>query len=253
LEELSVKIAPGLGGSTSSPVFGIAIILYFLLCGFIFGWLWTRLYLTGAIKESEKAEKEDELKKISATLYKAEDGQEGDAKKETQEARLEVERKLATLTPDTHQAQQQLIRFAIEYENIRDTMLSGPARTSKMSALVAQVRSLAPKVNYKPVSIISLFNIGSPGNRIVALGLAQARPMPELFEIVLKGISPSTSPFEQYNSLRIAEDMLPSLNKAQKQQLKDAIEEERRKGNITPKSDRYPISERIINAIERVS
>lgn len=253
LEEISVKLAPALGGFASSPVFSIAIILYFLLCGFLFGWLWTRLYLRGAFIESEKAEKQHDLGQMSAAFFLAEGGLKGDAKVETQKARLEVERKLASFTSDINQAQQQLIQLAIEYENVRNTMPGGPARTSKMNALIAQVRSLAILVNYKPTSIIGLFNTGSPGNRIVALGLAQARPLPVLFEIVLKGISSSESAFEQYNALRVADDMLKSLKEDQRQQLKDAIEAERQKGYISPETDRWYISERIMNAIIKMT
>src|SRR6266536_1510741 len=43
------SLKPALGNAASSPAAGIAIMVTFALVGFLLGWLWTRLYLPGAL------------------------------------------------------------------------------------------------------------------------------------------------------------------------------------------------------------
>jgi hypothetical protein len=53
LKEFSVNISPGLGGFKSSATFGMAMPVFFIICGFLFGYLWTRLYLPTALKQAD--------------------------------------------------------------------------------------------------------------------------------------------------------------------------------------------------------
>jgi hypothetical protein len=55
LQKYSDFAATGLGGFTSSKVFAIALLLYFLICGFLITYLWTRLYLAEAFQQAEQA------------------------------------------------------------------------------------------------------------------------------------------------------------------------------------------------------
>ncbi len=54
--------APALGGFPSSGMFAIGILVYNLICGFLIGYLWTRLYLAGAFREA------DELERLKSTV-----------------------------------------------------------------------------------------------------------------------------------------------------------------------------------------
>lgn len=53
LDSFGKWVGPALGDSTSASVMGIAILLYFVSVGFLFGFLWTRLYLASAFREAD--------------------------------------------------------------------------------------------------------------------------------------------------------------------------------------------------------
>lgn len=53
LGELSAWMETNLGGVPGSGAFGIGIVIYFLICGFLIGFLWTRLFLPGAFREAD--------------------------------------------------------------------------------------------------------------------------------------------------------------------------------------------------------
>ncbi len=53
LVNLSTYFAEGLGNRTSDPVFVLTLLIYFSIIGFLFGYLWTRLYLAGALHQAD--------------------------------------------------------------------------------------------------------------------------------------------------------------------------------------------------------
>lgn len=55
LKKVSDVAAPGFGGSVSSGPFAVSIVLYFLVSGFLIGYLWTRLFLGRALTAAERA------------------------------------------------------------------------------------------------------------------------------------------------------------------------------------------------------
>ena len=55
LQTLASFLAPGLGDLGSSRIFAVAMVLYFLACGFLLGYLWTRLHLAGALTAADRA------------------------------------------------------------------------------------------------------------------------------------------------------------------------------------------------------
>jgi hypothetical protein len=167
--------------------------------------------------------------------------------------RKQQERGLATLSESEEQARQWLMDLARQYEQVRLTEPSSPTRTSSLGALVAQIRAFATQAGYTPQDIVKLFNTGDVGKRIVALGTLQAIPYAECFNIVLEAINNRKSNHEQYHALRAAEAMLPNLSPKQKDQLKDAILEQRGEGPgkpITRGSDRWALSDRILEEIK---
>jgi hypothetical protein len=139
--------------------------------------------------------------------------------------RQEFEDRLATLLATQPSAHELLEDIARTYERIRNEQRAGPDRTFRMTELVAQARALRESVTSSDV--VDLFNRGSEGLRIVALGLVQAEPTGEFFELVRDGIASSRSAFEQYQSLRAATDMLPTLSRQQRESLAEALEGER--------------------------
>ena len=55
LRRFATYVAPGLGDATGSRSFSVLILMYFLIAGFLFGYLWTRLYLAGALRTADYA------------------------------------------------------------------------------------------------------------------------------------------------------------------------------------------------------
>jgi hypothetical protein len=74
LKELSTYIARGLGNGQSPEVFALTIVLYFSVCGFVFGFLWARLYLARWFREA------DELQILGEKVSRLEQRQYADAR-----------------------------------------------------------------------------------------------------------------------------------------------------------------------------
>lgn len=53
LNRVADYIASGMGGLPNDPVFALALLVYFLVCGFLFGYLWARLFLAGALRQAD--------------------------------------------------------------------------------------------------------------------------------------------------------------------------------------------------------
>lgn len=54
MREYANYVSPGLGDFPNSKVFSIALLLFFLIDGFLIGYLWTRLHLAGALKQADE-------------------------------------------------------------------------------------------------------------------------------------------------------------------------------------------------------
>jgi hypothetical protein len=87
LHEISNAVASGLDNTDGNRVFAIAVILFFAICGFLFGYLWTRLFLPGAFRQADlsalvnRVEKANqEVKQVNRKLDELEKQSELDAK-----------------------------------------------------------------------------------------------------------------------------------------------------------------------------
>src|SRR6266545_5745851 len=54
MEGLTDFLSPGLGDLASSGTFALGILVYFFICGFFLGYLWTRIYLAGALASADQ-------------------------------------------------------------------------------------------------------------------------------------------------------------------------------------------------------
>ena len=54
LQSYANYAAPALGGFPSSGIFAISLLIYYLVCGFLIGYLWTRLYLASAFRAADE-------------------------------------------------------------------------------------------------------------------------------------------------------------------------------------------------------
>jgi hypothetical protein len=53
VDEIGTNLAPGFGDSVAAKSFAVVTILAYLLNGFLVGYLWTRLYLAGALQDAD--------------------------------------------------------------------------------------------------------------------------------------------------------------------------------------------------------
>jgi hypothetical protein len=112
--------------------------------------------------------------------------------------------------------------LARQYEDLRARLPPGSTRTTQMTALVGAVVPSSDPAPPMPEAQ-TWFRGGSPGQRIVALGLLRALPDPAGFFIVNECIAQARSPFEQYTALTVAEWMLPRLDEAKSAFLEQTI------------------------------
>lgn len=64
LQKYADFAATGLGNYPSSKVFSLALLVYFLVCGFLLGYLWTRAYFAGALAQADYAAIGRKLNKV---------------------------------------------------------------------------------------------------------------------------------------------------------------------------------------------
>jgi hypothetical protein len=68
LDHVAESIAAGLDGSRGSMIFAEGEILFFAICGFLFGYLWTRLFLAGAFRQADLGAIVNQIKKNSVNF-----------------------------------------------------------------------------------------------------------------------------------------------------------------------------------------
>ncbi len=64
VQRLTAYLAPGFGGAASSQVFGLALLIYFTVAGFMIGYLSTRLLLGQALQQADRAALEQRINRI---------------------------------------------------------------------------------------------------------------------------------------------------------------------------------------------
>jgi hypothetical protein len=190
------------------------------------------------------------LPKLIGTLYKLEPDLEGKNKQMVADIRREAEHEYGSMATAGFQTPSDLKTYANEYEVLRSTLPQSDERTFRMDTIVAQVRALASRARYSANDIRHLFNQGRDGDRLVALGLMQATPVKECFDLALDATGNSRSAFEQFHGLRAVETMLPVLGDDDIDALLQVFEDQKRKYLIPENRARWKLYEYIMEAIE---
>jgi hypothetical protein len=140
--------------------------------------------------------------------------------------------------------------IAASYEQLRESLAPGPDRTAKLEGVVAEARAAAREKRHEPAEVRQLFERGTDGERMYALGLMQEDGRLRDFAVALEAIEDSRSAFEQYYALSLAELMLPALTKDQRRELDAMLT--KRPGNaayIRPGTDRWTVTQRILSRL----
>jgi hypothetical protein len=140
---------------------------------------------------------------------------------------------------------------AASYERLRESLAPGSERTARLEDVVAEARAAARREKHDPAEVRRLFDTGTDGNRMFALGLMEEDESLRDFDVSLEAIEHSRSAFEQFHALRLAELMLPTLTSEQRDTLKTMLVEQ--PGNATyiqPGRDRWIVAQRIASRLE---
>ncbi|WP_316521789.1 hypothetical protein [Kitasatospora brasiliensis] len=203
LHSLGATLAPALGGGEGAVPFSAALVLYFLVFGFLAGWLVTRLALPQALTETDQA--------LDLFLAGQDRDRHGD-KVGADDLRVRAMQQLGLLGGSAeHPA-----ALAGQLPPSADPA-AGPG------GVVAEVRSTARRSALTADQVRDLFADGSEGRRIQALALMQGDPTLGDLSSVLDAIEHPRSGFEQYHALLAARGMLSWLPADGAQRLRDAV------------------------------
>lgn len=72
--------AAGLGGRPASKAFAVAILVFYSVCGFLISYLWTRLYLAGALRQADVENFGSKIAKVESKVSELEKQAEIDAR-----------------------------------------------------------------------------------------------------------------------------------------------------------------------------
>lgn len=193
------------------------------------------------------------LPTLVAGLEQAETASQPGARDQVRTLRREAEKELAALPLDAQTARRELDELAVTYDAIRAVEPPGRARTMHMSELVARARAAAVNARLGGPELRERclrFGEAPDGERIVTLTLVEALHEADCFPAVISGIGTSRSAFEQFRALRVARGLLPSLDAAQRAQLRQVIDGQRGLGGyILPGTDRIVLADQITGAM----
>ncbi|MDH6136312.1 hypothetical protein P3T37_005732 [Kitasatospora sp. MAA4] len=221
--QLARALAPALGGRADSQPFAASLVLYFVVLGFLGGWLLTRLLLAGALTQADG----NALALFSQAQQQQREGDTVGA----EDSRVQAMGHLGQLTPT-----------------------AAPAGAQQPAASqVADVRAGAKNSAATPEEVRGLFASDDPGLRIQALALTQGNSGLGDFESLLEYVEHPRSAFEHYHALLAAHGLIPRLGRDQRTRLRAAVVGQLLAPDGIPEaSDRRWVGERILATLDAV-
>lgn len=174
LQTCADYVAKGIGVTDGSVA--MALILYFLVCGFLGTYIVMRLYVTRAFSEADQLAQLPLAKLREEIQRSAEDAptkiDPGTAPSEHEIGAAKRVARLA-LQVDDRGLRKQVDELAREYETTRASMRPGPERTSRMQVVVNKMKTLGLGVD---ALLPELVASDSPGHRLMAIASLQIKP-----------------------------------------------------------------------------
>jgi hypothetical protein len=163
----------------------------------------------------------------AAKLEEARQADEAGDPARAEDLRKEARRLLAAVQP-----------MAATYEQLRLVEPAGSERTERMTSLVRQARAMAKLGFVDAQAVEELFRSGSDGNRIMAIGLMRGAPELASLSLVVEVIRHPRSGFEQWQALRLAQELLAgAATPADRTAIREAIEFAESSGSLVHGSD----------------
>lgn len=231
LRRLSDRLAPSFGGRRDSGLIGTALVVEFVVLGFLVGWLLTRLLLASALFQADLRALESFVRAENLSL-------EGDHRQAEQ---LRAQAMDVLGLPHAE---------ARRYEDLRRQLPRGQGRTAQMQELVDAARSTARQLSLTVEQVRELFRDGHEGKRIYALALMQGSAHLADPQIILDTIGQSRSAFEQYQALVLASLVLADLSAQDRVRLRTVLNEQLEpSGYIGRSHNRRAVAEHILEAL----
>ncbi len=139
--------------------------------------------------------------------------------------------------------------LATRYATVRSATPAGPERTRAMEQVVVDARRQASQQDFDPAEVARWLSDGSDERRIIALAMMQQRKELRNLDLALEAIAHSHSAFEQYHALRLVEAMVDDLDQTERRRAIDVIRHEQRGLRFRHDTDRWHLSERILNRL----
>ena len=223
------------GSDAFTPNVALAVMVAFGGCGFLLGYLMTRLFLQGALGRVENESQMQLLRLVdeagstagsaTASAAASEDkkspsskGSDASPLTESEVARA-IRAETISKSVDARTLAAEIQRLAREYEGLRVTRPPGAERKHAMERVVAQMRSLG--LAAEPL-LPQLMNSTSPGERLAAVSVLTMKPKLEALPWLADRIA-HEAPFIGYHAavaLHAAVRVLPQ----HKAELTEAIE-----------------------------
>ena len=191
----------------------LALILLFSICGFLLGYLLTRLFLAGAFRRAETPEETLERLVNEAGKAPPRIGGDEDGRSETVGlSDLAAAHRVAQVATgvDQTELQRQVMSLANEYDTLRDRMPYSAERTRQMESVVSRLRAIA-LASYGMVD--DLTRSSSAGERLAAVVFLQMKPSAK-YLVWLAGRFSTERPFVMHHAAvalrRAAESLAPA-------------------------------------------
>jgi len=139
--------------------------------------------------------------------------------------------------------------MAERYEQVRESLPYGWQRTQVMRGIVEQARGMAGSGTFSGDDVARLFTSGGDGDRIMALGLMRGDPALASVDLAVKVIRRPRSSFEQYQALRVCQEVAErGVSASERALIEDAVATARAVGSLVSGEDRS--RERVVDCIE---
>lgn len=242
-------IGPAVGGGSAGEVVALATTGYYIVAGFLLGYVWTRTYLPGVFRWAERERFQEALEKAGMAEEAA--SRAVQAASEALDTGTALQDEVSKLR---QAARRSLNSAATKYETLRDAVDAGPDRTRMLADVFNEMRASAGRASLEQQEIRDFVEHGTEGERLAALAAIQADPDPNLVDVVARLIDDSRSAFEQYEALSAASTMVDSLDPEGRGLLREAIQAQSRPGGFLvagENEDAIPLAHAVTQIIDQ--
>lgn len=224
-----------IGGSPSATAVAGGIAIYFVVLGFVVGWLATYFLVTPAVARVGKSAASliEGSGLLAASAARARSvGQEDRAKRLDLASESQAERARSLLA---------------SYASIYSRPRGDPTRVQDLDQAIAKEARQALDAKPTAEEVKARYERGTQREREVTLAMMGNDPSKADLEAVIHSISRSKTAIEQYYALRVATALAPRLTIDQASRLRSVIESEVNSGeHFSRASERYRLSESIL-------